>query len=95
LTITAITPAPIRPPTICADVRAQVLAVEALGHEQADRHRRVEVTARDVADGVGHRHHGQAERQRDAEQAAGLAAGQDRRAAPADHQPGRPDRFCQ
>ncbi len=50
-------------------VGQDVLPGEAAACRQANRDGRVEVTARDVADGIGHREHRQAEGERHAEQA--------------------------
>ena len=50
------------------DIGADVLRREAPAGGKPDRHGRVEVAARDVADGVGHRQHRQAEGERDAEE---------------------------
>ena len=50
-------------------VGQHLLGGEALGGPEADGDGRVEVPARDVADGVGHREDGEAERERHAEEA--------------------------
>jgi len=63
---------------------------------EADRHRRIEMTAGNVADRVGHRQHGQAERERYAGEAdADLRKGrrQHGTAATTEHEPERADEF--
>jgi hypothetical protein len=63
---------------------------------QTKRHRRVEMPARDMADGVGHRQHGQAKGEGNAEKSdpqAGKRGGEHRRTAAAKHQPERPEEF--
>src|SRR5262249_11427955 len=72
------------------DVGRDVLPVEPLAERQPDRDRGVEVAARDVADGVGHRQHRQAEGQGDAVE-ADLGPGIDRRATSTEHQPEGPE----
>ena len=59
---------------------------------QADRDRGVEVSAGDVADGIGHGDHGEAEGQRDADQTdadLGKRGRQHGAAATTEHQPER------
>ncbi len=76
------------------DVGQELAAREPAAGPEPDRDRRIEVAARDVPDGVGHRQHGQAEGQRDAEEAdaqLGKRRRQHRAAAPAEDQPERPD----
>ena len=51
------------------DVGHQILRREAASGDEPDGHGRVEVAARDVADGVGHRQHRQAEGEGHAEEA--------------------------
>ena len=51
------------------DIGQQLAGRSAAAGKQADRNRRVEMSARDVADRIGHRHDGQAEGQRHADQA--------------------------
>ena len=63
------TAATIAPIDLRDDVGDDVLVGAAPGAPQAERDRRVEVTARDVTDGIGHGQHGQAEREGDAEKA--------------------------
>ena len=68
------------------DVGQQLAGRSAAAGEQADRNRRVEMSARDAADRIGHRHDGQPKRQRDADQANadfGEFGGQDGAAAAA------------
>jgi hypothetical protein len=50
-----------------ADVHRHVLGIELAGRGEPDGHRGIEVTARDVPDGVRHRDHGQTEGQRHAQ----------------------------
>ena len=78
-----------------ADVGGDVLPLEALDRGQGDADGRVEVPAGDVADAVDHDQHGEAEGQRDTEEAdaeAGVLTVLDevgrehRRAAAAEHQ---------
>ena len=59
--------------------RARSPASEAAAGPQAERHRRVEMAAGDVADGIGHGEHGEAEGERD----AGEADADDRESAAA------------
>ncbi len=76
------------------DVGQHVRGREAAARGQADGDGRVEVAARDVADGVGHRQHGQAEGQGHAEEAdpdLGESRGEHGAAAAAEHQPERAD----
>ena len=51
------------------DVGNDLLGGKAAAGGKPDRDGRVEMAARDMADGVGHRHHGQPEGERHAEQA--------------------------
>ena len=78
------------------DVADQVGCRQPSGEECAERDGRVEMRARHRADRIGHRHHGDAEGQRDADaaarQQAAKAAGDDARAADED-QPERPEDF--
>jgi len=69
---------------------------EAPAGGKPDRDRRIKVAAGNMADGIGHGQHRQAERQRDAGEAdaeLGKAGGEDRRAASAERQPERADRL--
>ncbi|HET9265966.1 MAG TPA: hypothetical protein VFO14_23150 [Vicinamibacterales bacterium] len=69
------------------------------GDRKADRHCRIQVTAGDMPDGVGHRQQRQAEREGNAEQAdsdVGKCGRQHGTAAPAKHQPEGADELrCQ
>jgi hypothetical protein len=54
---------------LCHYVTGRVLRVHLLGDENAERHGRVDVAARNWSDGVDHRQQRQAEGERDAEEA--------------------------
>ena len=76
------------------DVGGEVGGGEALPRPEAHRHGRVQVAARDVADGVGHGQHGEPEGQRDADEAdahPGKGGREDRTPASSEHEPERPD----
>ena len=53
---------------LCRHVGQDVAGRKPPAGRQPDRHRRIEVAARDVADGVGHRHDREAERKRHADE---------------------------
>ena len=78
------------------DVGHQLGGLEPPARPQADRDRRIEMAARDVADRIGHGQDRQAERQRDAGEADAelrKRCGKHRGAASAKNQPGRSDEF--
>ena len=75
------------------DVRGQLRGREAAACPQAHRDRRVQVAARDVPDGEGHREHGQAEGERNAMQADAdvrKGGGEHGTAAATEYEPERP-----
>jgi hypothetical protein len=79
------------------DVGRQLLGREAPACPKADRHRRIEVTAGDVADREGHRQHREAECQRHAVQPDAdfrEGGGEHGAAAAAQHQPEGPEELC-
>ena len=72
------------------DVGHDIGGLELSGGPEPDRDRRIEVAARDVADGIGHREHGQAEGEGDPEEADAerrKGGGQHRAAAAAEGKP--------
>ena len=78
------------------DVGQQLPGRSATAGEQPDSHRGVEMTARDMADRIGHRHDGQSESQRNADQANadfGEFGGQHGTAAPAQNEPEGPEKL--
>jgi len=78
------------------DVTGQLCGLEPTPGPQADRHGRIEVTAGDVANGVGHREHGQTEGEGDPDEAdpqLRIRRGQHRGAAAPEHEPRSPDEF--
>ncbi len=78
------------------DIAGKIARREPFPDHQSDGHRRVEMTARDMPDGVGHGEDGEAECERDAEQPdpdLRKRCGQDGTAAPSEHQPERADGF--
>ena len=79
------------------DVGSQFAGWETSGRPQAEGNGRVDVTARDGADGIGHGEQGEAEGERDTDKADagfGEVAGQDRASAPAEDEPEGSDEFC-
>lgn len=85
------------------DIRRHVLPLEALSHGEADGDGGVEVRTGDVGDGVRHRQHGQAEGERDAEEAdaqldvgvvaAEVEGGEDGGSAPTEDEPEGAEEF--
>ena len=81
------------------DVARQIAGGKTPAGPQAHRNGRIEMTARNMADGEGHGQHGQAEGERHADKSDTQlreSRGQHRRAAAAQHQPCRADELgCQ
>jgi hypothetical protein len=78
------------------DVGQRLAGLEPPGRDQVDCDRRVEVAAADVADGVGHGQHRQAEGKRDADEAdpdLGEFRGEHRAAAATQDKPERAEEF--
>ena len=70
--------------------------VESTPCPKSEGHRGIEVTTRDVTDGIGHRQHGKSKRQRYAQQAdthIGKTDGEHGAAATSQHQPESADKF--
>src|SRR5256885_185118 len=78
------------------DVRKQIGSRKSFPRPQSHRHRRIQMTSRDVADRIGHRQHGQAKSERHTEQTnayAGERGGNYGAATASENQPERTEEF--